>query len=69
MSTLKILTPAEIRSISVDAPSETKIKFSDTWPACKESLLLLIKLVKNPILKMIIGAIISTGEALAGVGL
>ena len=49
----------------VASPATAKNKFCEVWPTAKTALGLLQELVKNPVVKVIIGTVIAAGDAVA----
>jgi len=64
LSTKAITAKAKDISL-VAAPAGEKNKFCEIWPNAKVALNLLQSVIKNPVLKVIIGTVISTGDAVA----
>lgn len=48
------------------APAQGKEQFCKLWPTAKPALEHLRDLVKNPVVKTVIGTVIRTGDAVAG---
>lgn len=64
MAKNQIVTDA--KNISLNLPKgATRTGFCEIWPTAKNALSLLKEMVKNPALKLIIGTIISTGDAVS----
>lgn len=64
MSKNPILTDA--KNISLNLPKgSSRTGFCEIWPTAKTALNLLKDIIKNPALKVIIGTIISAGDAVS----
>ncbi len=65
MNTQEILKNAD--SISLDqAALDGQSKLCEIWPTVKEGLQILAEVIKNPVVKLTINAIIAAGDAIIG---
>lgn len=58
-----MLTESDIKNVSLERSTES-VNFCAAWPAAKTGLQLLRDIVKNPILKSLVGTVISLGDGL-----
>jgi hypothetical protein len=65
MNTQEILSNADNISLE-EAALAGKSKLCDIWPTVKEGLEILAGLIKNPVVKLTINAIIAAGDAIIG---
>jgi hypothetical protein len=67
MATFNVKTiTSNAKDISlVAAPAGEKNKFCEIWPNAKTALQLLQSVVKNPVVKVMIGGVIAAGDAVA----
>jgi hypothetical protein len=49
----------------VSVPAAATSKFCEVWPTAKTGLELLTGVIKNPVLKVIIGTVVAAGDAVA----
>ena len=66
MDTQEILDNADSISLQPAALENNQSELCKIWPVSKHALELLKGLVKDPILKVIIGAVIAGGDAVIG---
>jgi hypothetical protein len=61
-----MITKKEMKNISLEEKEINKPKVKETfceyWPTTKEGLLLFQRVVKNPIVKFIVGIVITVGD-------
>lgn len=58
-----MISKADVKNVSLTATPES-VNFCALWPASKAGLQALLKIVKNPFLKIAIQAIIGIGDGL-----
>ncbi|WP_294301725.1 hypothetical protein [uncultured Chryseobacterium sp.] len=56
-----MLTESDIKNVSLEK-SPDSVNFCAVWPAAKKGLELLKEIIKNPVLKGVIGTVISLGD-------
>lgn len=66
MDTQNILENSDNISLEAVTTLDQRPRFCDIWPNAKTGLEMLRDLVKNPVVKVVIGTVIAAGDAIAG---
>lgn len=53
----------DLKDISLETSAE-KTSFCEVWPTAKSALQLLQAIIKNPVVKSVIGIVITTGDSI-----
>lgn len=58
-----MLTEADIKNVSLEKSPES-VNFCAVWPSAKAGLQVLAGIIKNPVVKGVIGMIVTLGDSL-----